>query len=462
MKIKRNNKYEILTPNGWEDFNGVRKDKPQKMLTLYFENNVSIKCTYNHKFFIKGYMIDADKLEVGSYIDTIDGKTKVQAIDKTDKKVYDTYDIINAGKDHKFLISNIITKNCDEFAFVKPNMAEEFWTAVQPTLSTGGSCIITSTPNSDVDQFAQIWHGAIDIYDQYGNLRNDGLGANSYKALCYTWRDNPERDEEWAETQRKQLGDEKFLREYNCEFISAGGTLINGLALKNLTFTDEEFKIDESRWFEEPQPNHSFIVAFDPSSGVGGDYAAIQVFDITSMTQVAEWRSETIDPRGQVQTLMTMMHYLFDSLASNEEQMDEPDIYWSFDSIGVGQAHLQIIKDTGEEYFPGLLVNSKLDRKGFIWNNGNKLNACMKFKSLIESQRMVLKSAPLITEVKNFEKSGASFKAKSGTHDDLVMTVILVLAIFDIISKWEPDLAEEYNEAIDVEELDIDPMPFIL
>ena len=48
----------------------------------------------------------------------------------------------------------------DEFAFVKPRIASEFWTSISPTLSTGGKCIITSTPNSDEDQFSQIWRQA--------------------------------------------------------------------------------------------------------------------------------------------------------------------------------------------------------------------------------------------------------------------------------------------------------------
>jgi len=49
---------------------------------------------------------------------------------------------------------------CDEFAFVRPTIAREFWTSISPTLATGGKAIITSTPNSDEDQFALLWKGA--------------------------------------------------------------------------------------------------------------------------------------------------------------------------------------------------------------------------------------------------------------------------------------------------------------
>lgn len=48
----------------------------------------------------------------------------------------------------------------DEFAFVAPNIQELFWTSISPTLSTGGSCIMTSTPNGDMDIYAEIWRGA--------------------------------------------------------------------------------------------------------------------------------------------------------------------------------------------------------------------------------------------------------------------------------------------------------------
>ena len=46
---------------------------------------------------------------------------------------------------------------CDEFAFVNPSIADEFWTSISPTLATGGRAIITSTPNSDEDTFSTIW-----------------------------------------------------------------------------------------------------------------------------------------------------------------------------------------------------------------------------------------------------------------------------------------------------------------
>jgi hypothetical protein len=102
----------------------------------------------------------------------------------------------------------------DEFAFVRPTIAREFWTSISPTLATGGKCIITSTPNSDEDQFALLWKGANRCFDEFGNETE--LGVNGFKAFRSYWNEHPDRDEKWADQQRSQLGEDRFRREMNC------------------------------------------------------------------------------------------------------------------------------------------------------------------------------------------------------------------------------------------------------
>lgn len=104
----------------------------------------------------------------------------------------------------------------DEFAFVPPNKAQEFWTSIQPVLSTGGDCIITSTPKSDEDQFAQIYKGAIDNTDDFGNINPKGVGRNGFFAVTVPWHAHPDRDESWAKPYREQLGEARFRQEFEC------------------------------------------------------------------------------------------------------------------------------------------------------------------------------------------------------------------------------------------------------
>jgi len=109
----------------------------------------------------------------------------------------------------------------DEFAFVEPNIAKEFWTSLSPTLSTGGKCIITSTPNTDEDQFADIWFNANKLVDANGNETE--VGVNGFKPYMAIWTSHPDRDQAWADSEMSGLGEERFRREHEC---SNGNSLI--------------------------------------------------------------------------------------------------------------------------------------------------------------------------------------------------------------------------------------------
>jgi hypothetical protein len=122
---------------------------------------------------------------------------------------------------------------CDEFAFVPLNMADEFWTSISPTLATGGKAIITSTPNSDEDTFATIWKEANNNYDEFGNEQE--LGMNGFFPFTCRWDEHPDRDDEWAAQEQSRIGEERFRREYGCEFLIYDETLVNSIRLSELT-----------------------------------------------------------------------------------------------------------------------------------------------------------------------------------------------------------------------------------
>ena len=102
----------------------------------------------------------------------------------------------------------------DEFAFVERNIARELWTSLSPTLSTGGKIIITSTPDTTDDQFSELWFGANKMVDEYGNTTD--VGVNGFRPFFADWQEHPDRDQQWAEEQKSELGVEKFLREHCC------------------------------------------------------------------------------------------------------------------------------------------------------------------------------------------------------------------------------------------------------
>jgi hypothetical protein len=346
---------------------------------------------------------------------------------------------------------------CDEFAFVRPTIASEFWTSITPTLATGGKCIITSTPNSDEDQFAQIWRGANKCFDEQGNETE--VGINGFRAYRSKWQEHPERDEKWAEQMRAQLGDERFRREMECEFIIFDETLINPLHLVEMAGLDPIEKQGQVRWYKRPERDHTYMIALDPSLGTGGDPAAIQVFEVPGLKQVAEWCDNKTPVQRQARILQEICAYISDTVGTQN------NVYYSVENNTLGEAALVSIAEIGEENFKGIFLseprkagNTNRYRKGFNTTNKSKLAACSKLKSLVETHRMHVASKALVSELKTFVASGTSFAAKIGEHDDLVMAVLLAIRMMQTLQNYDADLDSEIKDASEF----IEPMPFIM
>ena len=347
---------------------------------------------------------------------------------------------------------------CDEFAFVRPTIASEFWTAITPTLATGGKCIITSTPNSDEDQFAQIWRQANKTFDEYGN--ETPLGVNGFKAFRSTWQEHPDRDETWAAQMLAQLGEERFRREMECEFIIFDETLINPLHLAEMGGVDPIEKQGQIRWYKRPERDKTYVVALDPSLGTGSDPAAIQVFELPGLKQVAEWSHNKTIVQRQIVIMQEICKYLADVAG-------QTNVYYSVENNTLGEAALVCIAQIGEENIPGVFLSEPKKmggggtrfRKGFNTTNKSKLSACAKFKSLVETRRLVIASKALISELKTFVAHGVSYAAKVGEHDDLVMSTLLAIRMIMLLQQFDSNVDAELKDNVDDF---IEPMPFIM
>jgi hypothetical protein len=344
----------------------------------------------------------------------------------------------------------------DEFAFVRPGIAKEFWTSISPTLATGGKAIITSTPNSDEDQFALLWKGANKCEDAYGNPTD--IGINGFKAYRSYWHEHPDRDEKWAVEQRAQLGEDRFRREMGCEFIINDETLIAPAKLLDLQGHEPLYRTGQVRWYQKPRADRIYVVALDPSLGTGGDPAAIQVFEANTTEQIAEWRHNRTPIPEQIRILSDICRHI------NETINDTKNIYFSIENNTIGEAALISIAEYGEENIKGYFLSepngggSRRYRKGFNTSNKPKLAACNKLKTLIESGKMKIRSAALVSELKTFVASGVSYAAKIGETDDLVMAALLAIRMLQLLQTF--DLGID-NQIRDHGEVINPPMPFV-
>jgi len=348
---------------------------------------------------------------------------------------------------------------CDEFAFVRPSIAKEFWTSISPTLSTGGRAIITSTPNSDEDQFAFIWKGANKCVDEFGNPTE--LGKNGFKAYQAHWSEHPDRDDKWKAEEIGRIGEERFRREHGCEFLIYDETLINAVVLAEMGGIEPLYRTGQVRWYKRPTKGKVYAVALDPSLGTGGDPAAIQILELPECLQVGEWQHNKTTVQRQSALIKEICQHLYEHTDS------EQDIYYSVENNTLGEAALICISEIGEENIKGTFLSepakvgsSRRYRKGFTTTNKSKLAVCSKFKNMVETKKMHISSNNLISEMKNFIARGAGFAAKDGETDDLVTSMLLAVRMLATLQSFDADLDEKLRGNTDDDF--IEPMPFIM
>ena len=456
-----NTEYEILTPDGWEDFEGIifNENAIKHSRKIYFDDNTFIVATLDHRLFSDRQEIKVSDISIGDSLDSFERFKKVIHIE--DLVLENTYEIFNATN-HVIIANGVNSHQCDEFAFVQPpEKAKEFWTALSPTLSTGGKCIITSTPNSDEDQFAMIWTEANNKFDEYGNERE--VGVNGFYPFFAPWTEHPDRDEAWAQQERAKIGEERFRREFGCEFLIYDETLINSVRLAEIKGVEPMMTMGQTRWYKEIDPRLTYLVALDPSLGTGGDYAAIQVFEMPAMEQVAEWRHNLTPVQVQAKLLKDICRYISER---GKEKGGTPMIYYSVENNTIGESALICISNIGEENIPGLFLSEPIRkghirkfRKGFNTTHRTKIAVCSQLKHLLESNKMKLNSKTLISELKNYVAHGVGFGAKRGESDDLVSATLLILRMAGILSDWDPKIYEKMTDKITEDQM---PMPIFV
>lgn len=455
-----NTEYEILTPNGWEDFEGVflNKSASKESRKISFNDGSFVTATNDHRFFSQKQEVRVLDLTIGDKLDSGNESKSIVAIEEC--VLEDTYEIFNA-ENHVIIANEINSHQCDEFAFVQPNIADEFWTSISPTLATGGRAILTSTPNSDEDTFATIWKDAEKKFDEYGNETTEGI--NGFHSFTCHWSEHPDRDEAWQKAETGRIGEERFRREYGCEFLVYDETLINSIKLASMEGKLPILNMGQTRWYKKPSAKYSYVVALDPSMGTGGNNAAIQIIEVPTYEQVGEWNHNTTAIPGQIRVLKDICKYISDECKSNGS-----NIFWSVENNSIGEAALIVINDFGEEGIPGIFMSEPMRkghvrkfRKGFNTTHGTKISACSRMKTMIENDQLKINSKPFISELKNFIATGSSYKAKMDESDDLISAMMLALRIITVMKDWDPAIYNSFVQ-IEAEESYELPMPIFI
>ena len=309
----------------------------------------------------------------------------------------------------------------DEFAFVQPAVQEEFWTSISPTLATGGSCIMTSTPNGDINIFAQVWRGAL-------------VDANGFKHIRVYWDQPPGRDQKFKEDEIGRIGERQWLQEYECEFLSSDALLIKSTILQQITNILKDirpkFVIENSVVFwDDVKHGHSYLVGMDPATGSGSDFTVISVFEFPSLIQVAEYRSNTMSTNEAYRMLKKILLYL---------QKKESTVYFSVENNGVGEGVISLFEaDEDQPTNVEFVSESGRNRRGMTTVSRTKMRACVNLREMIERNVMNIRSPILLNELKTFTRKRGSYDHQVGSTSDCISAVLVVIRLIEEIATYD-------------------------
>ena len=303
----------------------------------------------------------------------------------------------------------------DEFAFVPNHIADSFFSSVYPTITSGKSTkvIIVSTPHG-MNHFYRLWHDA-------------EKAKNEYIPTDVHWSEVPGRDEKWKKSTIANTSEAQFKVEFECEFLGSVDTLIAPSKLRALVYDEPQKRSAGLDVYEVSQPEHDYVLTVDVARGVGGDYSAFVVIDITEFPHrvVAKYRNNEIKPM------------LF------------PNIIWEVAKSYNDGFILCEVNDVGDQVaaiinydleYENLLMCSMRGRAGQVVGQGfsgkktqlgvkmsktvKKVGA-LNLKTIIEADKLTFCDYDILSELTTFIQKSNSFEAEEGCNDDLAMCLVI-------------------------------------
>jgi hypothetical protein len=338
----------------------------------------------------------------------------------------------------------------DEYAFVPPNIADEFYTSVYPTISSrkNSKILITSTPKG-LNHYYKMWTEA-------------EQGINGFITIQANWRQIPGRTQAWADEERASLGETKYLQEVETEFLGSSGTLISGAALKRLAYINpiQKNELGLSIYYE-PEAGRNYMTIADTSRGKGLDYSAFVVLDVTEIPYklVATFKNNEIAPLvypGVIQTVSASYNNAPVIVENNDNGQQVADSL--FDDYAYENVLCTV---TDKKKIALSWGETAKATRGVRTTKSVKRFGCSTLKHLIENDKLIIQDFDTISELSTFVLNKTSYEAEEGKFDDLVMCLVLFSwATNEVIFREISDSSTKsklYSEQIRAMEEDMPP-----
>ncbi len=303
----------------------------------------------------------------------------------------------------------------DEFAFVPNHIADQFFSSVYPTISSGKSTkvIIISTPHG-MNMFYKLWHDA-------------EKGKNEYIPTEVHWSAVPGRDAAWKEQTIKNTSEQQFKVEFECEFLGSVDTLINPSKLRTMPYTDPIKQSKGLAVYENVIPEHNYIITVDVARGTSNDYSAFMVMDTTTLPYkvVARYRNNEIKPivfPNIIVDVAKNYNNAYILCEVNDIGGQVADII-QFDLEYENLLMAAMRGRAGQQLGQGF--SGKKTQLGVKMSTAVKQVGCSNLKALIEEDKLMIPDYDTIAELTTFIVKGQSFAAEDGCNDDLAMCLVI-------------------------------------
>jgi hypothetical protein len=303
----------------------------------------------------------------------------------------------------------------DEFAFVPNNIADQFFSSVYPTISSGKSTkvIIISTPHG-MNMYYKLWHDA-------------ERGTNEYIPTEVHWSEVPGRDEEWKAQTIRNTSEQQFRVEFECEFLGSVDTLINPSKLRTMPYVDPIKQSKGLAVYENVVPEHNYIITVDVARGTSNDYSAFMVMDTTTLPYkvVARYRNNEIKPivfPNIIVDVAKNYNNAYILCEVNDIGGQVADII-QFDLEYENLLMAAMRGRAGQQLGQGF--SGKKTQLGVKMSTAVKQVGCSNLKALIEEDKLMIPDYDTIAELTTFIVKGQSFAAEDGCNDDLAMCLVI-------------------------------------
>ena len=303
----------------------------------------------------------------------------------------------------------------DEFAFVPNHIADQFFSSVYPTISSGKSTkvIIISTPHG-MNMFYKLWHDA-------------EKGKNEYIPTEVHWSAVPGRDAAWKEQTIKNTSEQQFKVEFECEFLGSVDTLISPSKLRTMPYTDPIKQSKGLAVYENVIPEHNYIITVDVARGTSNDYSAFMVMDTTTLPYkvVARYRNNEIKPiifPNVIIDVAKNYNNAYILCEVNDIGGQVADII-QFDLEYENLLMAAMRGRAGQQLGQGF--SGKKTQLGVKMSTAVKQVGCSNLKALIEEDKLMIPDYDTIAELTTFIVKGQSFAAEDGCNDDLAMCLVI-------------------------------------